>query len=70
MFKIFKYRHLKSLLKVSTAKKVSRIRGYFGPYFPAFGLNTDQNNSKYGHFLRNDLHINVYLITLTPINES
>ena len=64
MFKIFKYRHLKSLLKVSTARKVSRIRSYFGPYFPAFGLNTDQNN------LRSDLHINVYLIILTPINES
>ena len=37
------------------------IRSYSGPYFPAFGLNTysvqmrenaDQNNSKYGHFLR------------------
>ena len=27
-----------------------RIRGYFGPYFPALGLNTDQNHSKYGHF--------------------
>ena len=29
-----------------------RIRSYFGQYFPAFGLNTDQNNSEYGHFLR------------------
>ena len=38
------------------------IRSYSGPYFPAFALNTerysvsrentDQNNSKYGHFLR------------------
>ena len=28
-----------------------RIRSYSGPYFPAFGLNTDQNNSEYGHFL-------------------
>ena len=28
------------------------IRSYSGPYFPAFGLNTDQNNSEYGHFLR------------------
>ena len=24
----------------------------FGPYFPAFGLNTDQKNSEYGHFPR------------------
>ena len=29
-----------------------RIRSYSGPYFPAFGLNTDQNNSEYGHFSR------------------
>ena len=21
-----------------------------GPHFPAFGLNTEQKNSKYGHF--------------------
>ena len=28
------------------------IRIYSGPYFPAFGLNTDQNNSEYGRFLR------------------
>ena len=27
-----------------------RIRSYFGPYFPEFGLNTDQNNSEYEHF--------------------
>ena len=42
--------------------KSVRIRCYSGPYFPAFGLNTerygmwenaDQNNFKYGHFLRN-----------------
>ena len=31
--------------------KSVRIRSYSGPYFPAFGLNTDQNNSEYGHFL-------------------
>ena len=30
------------------------IRSYSGPYFPAFGLNADQNNSEYGHFLRSD----------------
>ena len=41
------------------------IRSYSGPYFPALGLNTekysvrvrentDQNNSKYWHFLRSD----------------
>ena len=34
-----------------------RIRGYSGPHFPAFGLNTeryDQNNSEYGHFLSSE----------------
>ena len=28
------------------------IGTYSGPYFPAFGLITDQNNSEYGHFSR------------------
>ena len=28
---------------------------YFGPHFPAFGLNTDQNISEYGHFLLSDI---------------
>ena len=28
------------------------IRSYSGPHFLAFGLNTDQNNFEYGHFLR------------------
>ena len=39
-----------------------RIRSYSGPHFSAFGLNTerygvdaDQNNSEYGHFLRSEL---------------
>ena len=27
---------------------------YLGLCFPAFGLNTDQNNSEYGHFLYSD----------------
>ena len=26
------------------------IRSFFGPYFPTFGLNKDQRNSKYRHF--------------------
>ena len=30
------------------------IRSYSGSCFPAFGLNTDQNNSEYGHFSRDD----------------
>ena len=40
-----------AFFKVHCMKSV-RIRSYSGPYFPAFGLNADQNNSEYGHFLR------------------
>ena len=35
--------------------KSIRIRGFSGPYFPAFGLNTDWKNSEYGHSLRSVL---------------
>ena len=28
------------------------IRSFSGPYFPAFGLNTEKKNSEYGHFSR------------------
>ena len=30
------------------------IQSYSSPYFPAFKLNADQNNSEYGHILRSD----------------
>ena len=50
---------------INCVKKV-RIRSFPGPYFPAFGLNTerysvwlrenmDQKNSKYGHLSRSDI---------------
>ena len=35
-------------------RKSVRIWSYSGPYFPASGVNTDQNNSKYEHFLRSE----------------
>ena len=35
--------------------KSVRIRSYSGSNFPALGLNTDQNNSEYGHVLRSDV---------------
>ena len=41
--------------------KSVRIRSYSSPYFPAFGLNTDQNNSEYGHFLHSGTSVNVNL---------
>ena len=41
-------------LEKDTVLKIVRIRNYSGPYFSAFGLNTDQNNSEYEHFLRSE----------------
>ena len=54
--KFFKKDHrtfTRSDYRTYCVKKI-RIRSYSGPYFPGFGLNTDQNNSEYGHFLRSD----------------
>ena len=46
--------------------KSVHIRSCSGPYFPAFGLKTDQNNSEYGHFLRSaDCSTNLCLVHLT-----
>ena len=39
-------------LEMSHCVKSFRVRSFSGLYFPAFGLNTDQKNSEYGHFLR------------------
>ena len=39
--------------------KSVRISSYSGQYFLSFGLNPEQNNSKYGHFLRS---VTVHLI--------
>ena len=41
--------------------KSVRIRGFSGPYFPEFGLNTDQKNSEYGNFSRSGYHAKYYL---------
>ena len=41
--------------------KSVRIRSYSGPYFSVFGLNTDQYNSEYEHFLRSGRHVFVLL---------
>ena len=37
------------------------IRNFPRPYFPAFGLNTDQKNSKYGHLSRSTWVLRKYL---------
>ena len=43
-------------------KSVS-IRSNSGPFLLAFGLNTDQNNSEHGHFLRSETTNNEILKT-------
>ena len=60
-------RHLKfckfcKFLVVDTAQKKFHIWSYSGSYFLAFGLNTDQNNSEYGLFLRS---VFIYIHTHT-----
>ena len=39
------------------------------PLFPAFGLNTDQNNSEYGHFLRSDCFMVVKPFHITYVTQ-
>ena len=39
-------------MPVRHCAKSVRIRSFSGPYFPAFRLNTDQNNSEYGYAVR------------------
>ena len=46
---------LLGLIQVFHFVKSVRIHSSSSPYFPAFGLNTDQNNSEYRHFLSNVL---------------
>ena len=41
-------------MKANYCTKSVFIRIHSGPHFPAFGLNTDQNNSKNRHFLRSE----------------
>ena len=46
-----KYHQMFLSVKSELGLKTVHIRSYSGPYFSAFGLNADQNNSEYGHFL-------------------
>ena len=47
--------------------KSVRIRSYSGLCFSAFGLNTDQNNSEYGHFQRRAYCIYLFKLYDIPI---
>ena len=48
------FEHSEANPDITHCVKSVRIGSYSGPYFPAFGLNTDQDNSEYRHFLRSD----------------
>ena len=50
--------------------KSVHIRSYSGSYFPVFGLNTDQNNSEYGHFLCSGICEKVSIDGVTLFNLS
>ena len=39
------------VLLIPLCVKIVLIQSYSGPYFPAFRLNTDQNNFEYAQFL-------------------
>ena len=54
LMKNFTFCAVMNKISHSHCVKSFQIRSYSGLYFPAFGLNTDQNNSKYGHFLCSD----------------
>ena len=49
--------------------KSVRIRSYSGPYSVKMRENTDQNNSKYGHFSRSDYYIIMDHRTMDRISQ-
>ena len=58
------YVNFKLILHKFQCVKSVHIRSYSGRHFPTSGLNTDQNNCKYGHFSRsvllNSFHIHCF----------
>ena len=56
---VFGFDKLKKSKKIrwpTHCEKSVYIWSFSGSYFPAFGPNTDQKNSEYGHFSRSDLY--------------
>ena len=45
------------LINIYYVKSI-RIRKIFGPHYPLLGLNMDQKNSEYAHFLQGDIYKN------------
>ena len=50
-------------MKIDVHCVKSVTQSFSGPYFPAFGLNTDQKNSEYGHFSRSCINRIVLVLT-------
>ena len=67
------------IINIHWVKSV-RIRSFSGSYFPIFELNTercsvrirkntDQKNSKHGHFLRSDSFSNLYITLISYMED-
>ena len=65
-----KYHQIFLSVKSESVVKSVNIRNYSGPYYPAFGLNTDQNNSEYGHFLHSVNEQDDKTLWWTNLNKS
>ena len=49
-------RPCKTFMKEALRKACPYLEFFWSVFFPAFGLNTDQRNSKYGHFSRSEVY--------------
>ena len=65
-FEIYIYIHVRIIypfelyIYVHCVKSLG-VWSYSGPHFPAFGFNTDLNNSEYEHVLPNGIYMYVYV---------
>ena len=55
---------------IITVCESARIRGFSGPHFFAFGLNTDPKNSEYGHFSRSGCHCSPEIMLMNPFDTT
>ena len=55
-----------NFIQISHYVRSVQIRSFSVPYFPAFGLNTDQKNSVLGHFPRSFHHLKTILKKCPP----
>ena len=59
-----------SVTGIFTACESARIRGFSGPYFFAFGLNTDPKNSENGHFSLSGYHCSAEIMLMNPFHAT